>query len=384
MFDPVAAKKRKLDAGAMRKATEIVRKWVIDLCPEQHKADIDTVTVSEEQCGDPGCSPLDTIIMIYWTSSSPTYRGIPMPIVNVKQEDIEAVMPFLMPGVAQPANEIMLSPDGQYTFINILNYVLPSLDQLDCQDALGVCQRFLRVFQEEHDRFQAQMDEEEAAAADEVAQRIARESSQTSESATAPNDAITAELLATAFPDALSAVNSLRVLPTGPTAASAAAAAAAAAAVAAPAPRSSTPPLVISSHTKDPRTDALTLAVSSRPEDPKGDVPTLMASSTAPQASHPIPGPANRGGTNATGQSMQLLSLLQDPGFQAAVMAAQASHAQSMLLTTHTGPPSSSAASRGIGGGAATSPRVVDISASSSASMQTAETAAGKEKRKRG
>lgn len=57
-FDPGAVTKNKEVAVLKKKAQDSIKAWVMELLPEEIKADIELVVTREFQCGDPKCAPI--------------------------------------------------------------------------------------------------------------------------------------------------------------------------------------------------------------------------------------------------------------------------------------------------------------------------------------
>lgn len=78
-----------------RKATAQVKAWVSEqLQAALGECDLSTVRieVSEVQCGDPNCAPVDTIIRL-WFPETQQSLGIPLEVEEVLKEDVEDFMP---------------------------------------------------------------------------------------------------------------------------------------------------------------------------------------------------------------------------------------------------------------------------------------------------
>jgi len=73
-------------------ARQQVKGWVLATIPEEVRGDA-TVEVSEVQCGDPNCSPVDTAVRIYFPKGTHLDTGFPLEVEEVTQEDILEEMP---------------------------------------------------------------------------------------------------------------------------------------------------------------------------------------------------------------------------------------------------------------------------------------------------
>lgn len=65
MFDPSKASQAKLDALAKKRAQASVKEKCIQLVPMELQEGL-LIDVKEVQCGDPNCSPIDTVITMVW------------------------------------------------------------------------------------------------------------------------------------------------------------------------------------------------------------------------------------------------------------------------------------------------------------------------------
>jgi len=79
---------------AKRDAIARVKSWVESRLPREHLDARDCVVdVSEIQCGDPECAPIDTVIRIIYRDACGTAFGIPCEVEEVEVEDVERQMP---------------------------------------------------------------------------------------------------------------------------------------------------------------------------------------------------------------------------------------------------------------------------------------------------
>ena len=88
--DPEAAATEKMKKEAIAR----VKSWVEARLPSEHLTNRDAVVdVSEVQCGDPNCAPIDAVVRIIYRESCGTIFGIPCEVQDVEEEDIESQMP---------------------------------------------------------------------------------------------------------------------------------------------------------------------------------------------------------------------------------------------------------------------------------------------------
>eukprot|EP00227_Mantoniella_beaufortii_P000040 CAMPEP_0197613444 /NCGR_PEP_ID=MMETSP1326-20131121/59021_1 /TAXON_ID=1155430 /ORGANISM="Genus nov. species nov., Strain RCC2288" /LENGTH=235 /DNA_ID=CAMNT_0043182307 /DNA_START=1642 /DNA_END=2349 /DNA_ORIENTATION=- len=77
-----------------RAALKDVKGWVEEYIPKAYLADRSCVVdVSEVQCGDPECAPIDTVVKLIFENSCGCVFGIPCEAWEVQQEDVEELMP---------------------------------------------------------------------------------------------------------------------------------------------------------------------------------------------------------------------------------------------------------------------------------------------------
>mmetsp|Transcript_30461 Transcript_30461/g.81946 ORF Transcript_30461/g.81946 Transcript_30461/m.81946 type:complete len:212 (+) Transcript_30461:81-716(+) len=88
-MDPEAGRKKEEKKQFMHKAKETF----MQLLSEPAKALIEDVTVSEMVCGDPECSPVDTIFRIIYKDAPMKMFGMPMEVNEVDQEALQEFMP---------------------------------------------------------------------------------------------------------------------------------------------------------------------------------------------------------------------------------------------------------------------------------------------------
>ncbi|EEH55485.1 uncharacterized protein MICPUCDRAFT_40998 [Micromonas pusilla CCMP1545] len=77
-----------------RAAIARVKKWVEQHMPPEYLEDRKCVVdVSEVQCGDPNCAPIDTIVRLIFPNECGTVFGVPCEAHEVEEEDILSMMP---------------------------------------------------------------------------------------------------------------------------------------------------------------------------------------------------------------------------------------------------------------------------------------------------
>lgn len=88
--DPVEMERQRVK----RVATKRVRQWVESRLPEAHVVNRDVVVdVSEVQCGDPSCAPIDSVVRIIYRDGCGTAYGIPCEIEEVEEIDVDERTP---------------------------------------------------------------------------------------------------------------------------------------------------------------------------------------------------------------------------------------------------------------------------------------------------
>ena len=161
MFDPEAAKKRKEGKRDKREAQHNIKQWVLEALSEAMRADVETVSIREVQCGDPNCSPVDTTIQIIFKEAGkrPMVQSIPMECEKVTQVvAIEAVEEMLQAETGPEFDPI--SPQASQVYEGIITELFARMDDLSFSDRMGVCQRVFLNIEEYEQRvlqYQAQM-----------------------------------------------------------------------------------------------------------------------------------------------------------------------------------------------------------------------------------
>lgn len=95
MFDPNALKKRKEEEQIKRQACEAVKQKCLHLIPMELQANL-LINVVEQACGDPNCSPVDTMVSLTWTQYETGGRGyfaMPLEASMIDDEDIVEYFP---------------------------------------------------------------------------------------------------------------------------------------------------------------------------------------------------------------------------------------------------------------------------------------------------
>lgn len=150
MFDPNAAMQRNNKALKSRRIVEWVRE---DLPPAVKQAlAVDPVhlqmNVREVQCGDPTCSPIDTVLMFVFRNGRQAMTGLPMEMAAVTQGDVKRAMAELTSELeAAHENRDFLqgrmlpeiSPAGQQALNRIVASLRRELIGLEPTDVANVC-----------------------------------------------------------------------------------------------------------------------------------------------------------------------------------------------------------------------------------------------------
>lgn len=75
-------------------AIERVKGWVAKALPKEHLDDgACVIDVSEIQCGDPSCAPIDTVVRIIYRDGCGTTYGIPCEVEEVEEIDVDEHAP---------------------------------------------------------------------------------------------------------------------------------------------------------------------------------------------------------------------------------------------------------------------------------------------------
>mmetsp|Transcript_18311 Transcript_18311/g.18388 ORF Transcript_18311/g.18388 Transcript_18311/m.18388 type:complete len:202 (-) Transcript_18311:94-699(-) len=91
MFNPSAVKD-KSEQAAKKKALKRVKDLCLQIIPPPLQEGL-IVDVNEQICGDPACSPIDTVIMLVWKSGGRGIFGVPLEPKEVEREHLEEVFP---------------------------------------------------------------------------------------------------------------------------------------------------------------------------------------------------------------------------------------------------------------------------------------------------
>lgn len=94
MFDPTAVLQRNSKAQVSRQITEWVREGLPSAIKEVLRVDPTHVLINvrEVQCGDPTCSPLDTVLMFIFKNGRRVTTGLPLEMAQVVRGDVESAM----------------------------------------------------------------------------------------------------------------------------------------------------------------------------------------------------------------------------------------------------------------------------------------------------
>lgn len=97
LFDPSAVQQRNSKAQASRQITEWARDGLPSVIKEVLRVDPTHVQINvrEVQCGDPTCSPLDTIIMFIFKNGRRATTGIPLEMSHVVRGDVASALSTL-------------------------------------------------------------------------------------------------------------------------------------------------------------------------------------------------------------------------------------------------------------------------------------------------
>jgi hypothetical protein len=74
MFDPNQLGKKKEEQKNSKKAISMIREWAMELVPADLKEGL-MLDIQEMQCGDPNCSPIDTVFTMIWTKGGSNKDG---------------------------------------------------------------------------------------------------------------------------------------------------------------------------------------------------------------------------------------------------------------------------------------------------------------------
>mmetsp|Transcript_16721 Transcript_16721/g.54439 ORF Transcript_16721/g.54439 Transcript_16721/m.54439 type:complete len:356 (+) Transcript_16721:114-1181(+) len=148
MFDPGASAQNK------QQLSRRIQGWVNEVFPASIKASLQRdpshvmLNVREVACGDPTCSPIDTVIAFIFRNSRQAMTGIPAEMKDVGKKDVEQAMrtmeeellaceenrDFHHPGQLPP-----VSPAGEAALRRIAATLRRELVALTPSDVAGVC-----------------------------------------------------------------------------------------------------------------------------------------------------------------------------------------------------------------------------------------------------
>ena len=87
MFNPSKAAKDKSEKAAKQKAINDLRKWSLELVPDELKEGL-IIDISEVVCGDPTCAPIDTVFTLVWEPSGKGLFSIALAPHEITREDL--------------------------------------------------------------------------------------------------------------------------------------------------------------------------------------------------------------------------------------------------------------------------------------------------------
>jgi len=114
MFDPKAAMERNEKARAQRQIVE----WARDGLPGVVREALGTdpvhvqMNVREVLCGDPTCSPIDTVLMFIFKNGRQATTGLPLEMVQVVKGDVDRAMLELRDELVASHEDRDLGPQG--------------------------------------------------------------------------------------------------------------------------------------------------------------------------------------------------------------------------------------------------------------------------------
>lgn len=79
-------------ANERKQALDRIERWSFEAIPSVLREGVQ-INVSEVKCGDPNCSPIDTAIVVLFSSGGRGMVGVPAEAKNVMKEDLEDVFP---------------------------------------------------------------------------------------------------------------------------------------------------------------------------------------------------------------------------------------------------------------------------------------------------
>jgi hypothetical protein len=95
MFDPSNIERIKSEKQEKKRQSKAVKEMVLSLIPDEVKGTVN-INVREIQCGDPNCSPIDTVITMVWESGGRGMFGLPMEISEVELDILKEFFPVFV------------------------------------------------------------------------------------------------------------------------------------------------------------------------------------------------------------------------------------------------------------------------------------------------
>jgi hypothetical protein len=92
MFDPSKLKKKNNEKEMKKQALNHVKELCLQIIPKSIQDGL-ILDVNEQVCGDPSCSPIDTVISLVWQSGGRGIFGVPMESKEIQIEDLHEVFP---------------------------------------------------------------------------------------------------------------------------------------------------------------------------------------------------------------------------------------------------------------------------------------------------
>lgn len=92
MFDPSKIEEIEAEKQLLREASARIEAWAKALMPEEARSAV-RVNVSQVECGDPDCSPIDTAIEFYGPGTIHYAFGLPKMARHVQQVELEREFP---------------------------------------------------------------------------------------------------------------------------------------------------------------------------------------------------------------------------------------------------------------------------------------------------
>ena len=92
MFDPSKIKEKKNEQALKKRQTEALKEKFLHLIPLELQNDI-MIDIKEVVCGDPSCSPIDTVVTIVWESGGRGVFALPLAIAEIEDHEIIDLFP---------------------------------------------------------------------------------------------------------------------------------------------------------------------------------------------------------------------------------------------------------------------------------------------------